>query len=404
MIRTATVAFTHYASDGRVRRMAEALAERGDNVLAITLRDENEPKDYTLAGVRVRTVNISQHRGSNQVLYIAQYIVFLIITAWILTIAHLKRRFRVVHINNMPDFMVFAALPVKVMGAKVILDIHDPMPELFESKFGSGPGHPAVRLIGWVEQVSIRYADRVIAVHQIQLDTFTSRGADPARFTIVQNVADTKYFPVGMALETPHDDGVVRLVYHGTMAPRLGLDILLEAMAIGRQSSPQLRLLLIGDGDDTPRLLRLIDELDLHDVVTFDPGFIPVEDLLPHLVESDIGVVPANVNPFTRNMLPVKLLEYVTLGIASISTDLPTVRHYFTPDEVMLVEPGNIDEMVAAIETLALDPELRERQARGALAFVERHSWEGERDRYLAVVDELAWNRPPTAKPSTPRV
>lgn len=212
MIRTASVAFTHYASDGRVRRMAEALAERGDDVMAITLRDEDEPKNYVLAGVTVRTINLRQHRGSNQVLYIAQYVAFLLIASWILTLAHVRRRLSVVHINNMPDFMVFAALPVKVMGAKVILDIHDPMPELFESKFGVGKGHPAVRVIGWIEQISIGFADRVISVHQIQLDTFTSRGADPNRFTIVQNVADPKYFPVGRALETERDPNSVRLV------------------------------------------------------------------------------------------------------------------------------------------------------------------------------------------------
>ena len=158
MIRTASVAFTHYASDGRVRRMAEALAERGDDVTAITLRDKDEPRSYVLAGVKVRTINLRQHRGSNQVLYIAQYVIFLLITSWILTVAHLRRRLNVVHINNMPDFMVFAALPVKVMGAKVILDIHDPMPELFESKFGVGRVHPAVRVIGWIEQISIGFA------------------------------------------------------------------------------------------------------------------------------------------------------------------------------------------------------------------------------------------------------
>lgn len=357
--------------------------------MAVTLREADEPRSYVLAGVKVRTINIKQHRGSNPVLYIAQYVAFLLIASSILTVAHMKRRFSVVHINNMPDFMVFAAVPVKALGARVILDIHDPMPELFESKFGVGKRHPAVRVIGWIEQLSIGFADQVISVHQIQLDTFASRGADPSGFTIVQNVADPKYFPVGRALETERDPTSVRLVYHGTMAPRLGLDLLLRAVDRSRHVVTGLRLLLIGDGDDTPRLLRLIDELDLEDVVTFEPGFIPVEDLLPHLVASDVGVVPANVNPFTRNMLPVKLLEYVTLGIPSISTDLPTVRYYFEPSEVMLVEPGSVDSLAMAIETLASDRQLQDDQARRALEFTERHSWPGERDRYLDLVDRL---------------
>lgn len=392
MTRIASVAFTHYASDARVRRMSEALVSRGDRVLAITLREADEPKQYKLEGVSVRTIDLKQHRGTNTVRYMLQYVRFMIATSWILLLAHLRDSFDVVHVNNMPDFMVYAALPVKLAGAKVILDLHDPMPELFESKFDADKGQPAVRLIGSVEKMSIASADRAIAVHQIQLDTFVGRGSDPSKFTIVQNVADPKYFPIGAALESERDPSKIQLVYHGTMAPRLGLDILLRSLAQCRERVPNLQLLLIGDGDDTPRLLRLIDQLHLDSAVSFDPGFIPVPDLLPHLLRSDIGVVPANVNPFTRNMLPVKLLEYVTLGIPSISTDLPTVRYYFDPDEVKLVPPGNVEAMAAAIEELAIDESLRKNQALAALDFVSRHSWPNERNRYFDLIDELSQN------------
>jgi glycosyltransferase involved in cell wall biosynthesis len=264
------------------------------------------------------------------------------------------------------------------------------MPELFEVKFDAGPRHPVVRIIAAVEVRSIAYADRAIAVHSVQLETFASRGTAPDRFTIVQNVADPRYFPVGAAVDFHRDSDGVLLVYHGTMAPRLGLDLLIQALAKARTEHPELRLLLIGDGDDTPRLQSLIKELSLAEFVTFDPGFISVEELLPRLTRAHIGVVPANVNAFTRNMLPVKLLEYVTLGIPSISTDLPTVRRYFEPDEVTLVPPGDVDAMADAITRLAADPELRRKQALTALRFVERHPWEGERDRYLGLIDELA--------------
>lgn len=394
MSKVVSVAFTHYASDARVRRMCEALSDRGDDVVAITLRDDGERKLRQLAGVTVRSVALRQHRGSSIVRYIAQYLAFTAIVAWLLIVERIKGRIDVVHVNNMPNFIVFATLPIRLFGVRVVLDLHDPMPELFEVKFAAGPRHPIVRMIGAVEVASIAYADRAIAVHSVQQETFSTRGSSPDRFTIVQNVADPRYFPVGAALDQDKDDATVRLVYHGTMAPRLGLDLLIEALAKARVEQPHLELLLIGDGDDTARLQSLIEDHNLGDAVTFDPGFVPVEDLLPHLIHADIGVVPANVNAFTRNMLPVKLLEYVTLGIPSISTDLPTVRRYFEPDEVTLVAPGDVDAMAGAIARLAGDPELRRQQALAALRFVDRHSWSGERDRYLGLIDDLTSDSP----------
>jgi glycosyltransferase involved in cell wall biosynthesis len=389
MARVASVAFTYYDSDPRVRRMAEALVERGDTVTAVVLRGDR-PARRVVAGVEIVGIPIPRYRGTSNLAYAAQYAAFFAAAIGVVSALHVRRRFDVVHVNNMPDFMIFAAAPAKAMGSKLILDLHDPMPELYASKFARGSRHPAVRFIAAMERASVAYADRAITVNELMRDTFVGHGNPEDAFTIVQNVADTRYFPMGAALDKePRRDGI-RVVYHGTFAPRLGLDVALHAMRRVADARSDVTLTMIGDGNDASRLSRLIDELDLRSHVDLRIGFVPVDELLPILIASDVGIVPAQAGPFTNTMVPSKLLEYVTLGIATICSDLPAVRRYFDPDQVAFVPPGDPAALSDAIITLAEDPSGRRRQAEQALTFLDQNNWDGERQRYFDLIDELA--------------
>jgi glycosyltransferase involved in cell wall biosynthesis len=371
--------------------MATSLAERGDDVVAVVLRHEVQARVRTIDGVDVVGIRIRQYRGGNALAYLAQYLAFFFAALFVLTRLHLRKRFDLVHANNMPDFIVFAALPLKLGGTPVVLDIHDPMPELFESKFGSS-GRFLVRLVAWVEHLSVRFADRVISVHDIQLQTLLSRGYSPEKFIIVQNVADERHFPRAIALDTTAGPEPITIVYHGLIAPRLGLDIAVRAMAKVRVETDGARLMLIGDGDGAAQITNLIEELDLSEVVDFQRGFIPIEELLPKLSQARIGIVPARVDPFTRNMLPTKLVEYVTLGIPVICTELPAVRHYFGDDQIVMIPSEDPEALSTAIIELVKDPERRRRQATRALRFVDEHGWARQREEYWSLVDSLVGN------------
>lgn len=387
-MRIASVAFTNYDADPRVRRMSEALVERGDTVTAITLTQPGKPKRRTMEGVNVHGIDIEQYKGSSIRAYLVQYLRFFFAATWLLTRLHLRGRFDVVHVNNMPNFIVFTALPARLLGARVILDMHDPMPELYATKFGGDLHHPLVRVLTVVERICVAFADRVIAVQQVHIDTFVSHGNPRQKFVEVQNAADTRLFPVGRAFETPRYD-TTTVVYHGTMAPRLGLETLLIAVDGLRDAHPNLRILLIGDGDDGPRLEQVIADRGLADIVTFDRGFIPVDELLPQLERCDIGVVPAGLDPFTASMLPSKLLEYVTLGIPTACADLPAVRRYFEEDELALFAPGDIDGLADALVRLLENPAESAMQAKRAMRFLDDHGWPQERQRYYDLIDEL---------------
>jgi glycosyltransferase involved in cell wall biosynthesis len=370
--------------------MAEALAGRGDDVTALVLKSRQAPLRRNVAGVDVRAIPIPRYRGSSNLAYVAQYAAFFAAAGTVLSVLHARRPFDVIHVNNMPDFMVFSASLAKGLGAKLILDLHDPMPELYASKFSTGDEHPAVRLVAAMERASVSFADRAITVNEVMRDTFVAHGNPEDAFTIVQNVADTRYFPVGAALDAGQHDGGTRLIYHGTMAPRLGLDVALQAVRRVADAGVDVSLTMIGDGDDVPRLARLIEELDIGEFVELRVGFVPVEELLPDLIDADIGIVPAQAGPFTDTMVPSKLLEYVSLGVPTICSDLPAVRYYFNDDQVRMVTPGDTDALAEAIMALAADPAGRRQQAERAMGFLERYNWDTERQRYFDLIDELA--------------
>ena len=134
--RICMIAYTHYRYDPRVRRAAEAFASRGDTVDFISLSEDSTSDEETINRVRITPLGLGKYRGSNVGNYVFGYIRFLLAASWTVMRRHLQNRYDVIYVHTMPDFMVFASLPAKLMGAKVILDVHDTMPELWQSKFG----------------------------------------------------------------------------------------------------------------------------------------------------------------------------------------------------------------------------------------------------------------------------
>jgi glycosyltransferase involved in cell wall biosynthesis len=388
MAHVAMVAFTHYHSDPRVRREAEALADRGDAVDVICLRGREHPRREVVDGVNIWGAYSPRYRGPHPALYGLQYLVFLLVAMFALVRLHRGNRVDVVQVHTLPDFMVFCAMPLAWRGVPVILDMHDLMPELYADKFG-GAGN-LVRVLQWVERASIRFADRVIVVTHPHRRVLVDRGDPADKIVVVHNMPDPSRFP----LQSPRarsrsTDGRIRFVYHGTIAARHGLDVAVMATDIARRELPGVELLIIGDGDAADQVERLIEELDLHDQVTLSRGFVPVEELLPRLLECDAGVVPVIDGPFTQYMLPTKLLEYSALGMPTICTSLAAVLEYFDENQVALVPSGDVEALAAAMVELGSDPDRAAALAIGAASFFGSHGWETEQQRHRDLVDEL---------------
>jgi len=387
MARICMVAYTYYPTDTRVRREAEALVDRGDTVDMICLGKKGEDRIRTLNGVRLIQPLLSRYRGSSAVQYLANYAVFFVAASAWLAALHRKSHYQVIQVHTMPDFMVFTAMIPKLLGAKVVLDVHDLMPELYRSKFGLRETHWLIRFIVLIERCSIGFADKAIAVHKPHLDALVRHGNPEDKFTILLNLPDPRIFSTNVGRRRGSGSGF-RLIYHGTVSERHGLRVALRALPSLRKEIKGLKLQIIGEGDGLPGLVGLAKELGLTDCVDFK-AFMPMEELLPIILDADIGIVPILLDDFTKYMLPVKLMEYVALRIPVICSRTETIETYFDDSMVRYSAPGNVMELSEHILALYRSPALRERLTASADRFNREYRWEQQKQLYYQLIDDL---------------
>ncbi|MGC1679717.1 MAG: glycosyltransferase family 4 protein [Candidatus Binataceae bacterium] len=383
MARLLMIAYTTYVNDGRVKRHAQALADRGDQIDVICLAN---PQQGLRDGVNVIGLRMNHYRGSSRVRYILSYLRFFADAT--LTASRLCRQWRydAAIVCTMPDAAVLCAIPARLMGAKVVLDIHDTMPELYRDKFRGVRGRLGARLLQIEERASTAMAHRVLAVHDLHRQRLEETGVRRAKIRVVVNTPDSRIFSRRkIASAAAHD---FTIVCHGTVARRLGLDVAIESMGILRKWIPSVRMLLIGSGDYLPDAKALATRLGLDDRVQFLPP-VPLEQLPSTLSGASIGLVPNHASSATHLMLPVKLLEYAALGIPVVASRLRTIEHYFGAGAVRLFEPGNPTELARAIEELYLSSGRREKLVRAAEAALDRIDWREQRANFYQAIDSV---------------
>jgi glycosyltransferase involved in cell wall biosynthesis len=385
--RICMIALTDYPGDQRVRREAEALVARGDEVDVISPLTPSIGSRRSIDGVNLHPIGrLRRDERLGFAGYLGRDLAFLARASVKALRLHRRRRYDVVHVHTMPDYLVLAALGPKLTGAKVVLDLHDLVPELFASKFGVADTAWIVRLTKVVERACVRFSDHALAVHEPHLGALVGHGNPRDKFTIVMNAPDPRLF--ARRTEGASGQGFT-LIYHGTISTRHGIDVAVRAVALALQSYDDVRLEVVGDGDGVAGLRRLVAELGLADAVAITEGRFPAEELQPLFERASAGVVPLSHDVFTRYMLPVKLLEYVALGLPVICSRTDTVQAYFDDTMVSFVEPGSPDDLAEKIVALRADEAQRRRLVASADAFLEEHSWMRERERYYTVIDSL---------------
>ena len=381
-----SIAYTHAPSDPRVRRECETLVRAGWRVVQIGLGVGGEARVGHLNGVLLLRLPRRRYRGGALVLYAWAYLTFLVWARRVLRRLMARRAVAVVQVSNLPNFLVWAGSAARRRGVGVMLDIRDPVPELFHSKFGHRPFSPLGVWAAEVEEVAAsRGADVVVTVNEPHRKLTERHGVDPAKLRVVLNTADSTLFPM-----LPPRPAAPFLAYHGTVAARMGLDVVLEAVALVRRERPELRGAVWGDGDGVTALRAVRDRLGLATTVALTGERFRMDALLPMLATVGVGLVPLRRDPFTDIILSTKLMEYVRLGIPTVVAWTPTLAHYFPADTVTYVHELTATAWADAIRGVLGDPEAARAQVARAQRLPAAQAWQASEAEFLALVEAVA--------------
>jgi glycosyltransferase involved in cell wall biosynthesis len=381
------VHYSDFVVDSRIQRQARALAERGDRVDCVCLND-NEEIAVGEGTIALHRAAVGKPRGGKRA-YLEGNLRFLAGAARKVTALDRRQPFDLIEIHNMPDVLVLTALLPKLRGTPIVLNFHDTFPELFATLFDRAPNDPTVRLIRAEERLSAALADGHVFVTAEARDLLRGRGIAAGRTQVVMNTPDERVFGERRAPQAPPTEGELRVVYHGGLADRFGVETLVRAVALLRERSQPVALDVYGSDAEAARTLAAAAVELAPQGVRIAPQPTPVEEIPSRLAEAHLGVVPTLRDDFTELLLPVKLLEYVHMGLPAVASRLPVIERYFG-DDVLLAEPGDPASIAAAIEGVRAEPELALARAQRASQRLAEIEWRRQRSGYLALIDELA--------------
>jgi glycosyltransferase involved in cell wall biosynthesis len=386
-MRICMLAYSFYSSDTRIMQYAAALIEQGHSVDVIALRREGAPAFEIVQGANVYRIQTRKINERERLQYLIRIIRFLFASAFFLTKKHLSKPYQVIHIHSVPDFLVFAALVPKLLGARVILDIHDILPEFYASKFGLQAGSPVFRLLVLVEKLSVAFSDHVIIANHLWQERLVARSARASKCTTFINYPDPRIF---YSRPKAGPNGKFLITYPGTLNTHQGLDVAIRAFARIAGEMPNAEFHIYGEGPAKPSLLHLTDALGLPGRVVFHP-LISVREVAEVMATTDLAVVPKRASSgFGNEAASTKIMEFMALGVPVIVSRTKIDTLYHDDTRVKFFESENESDLANSFLLLYRSPEIRKQLASNASDFVRRNNWEAKKQEYLNLVEALA--------------
>jgi glycosyltransferase involved in cell wall biosynthesis len=390
MKKICMIVFAYYPEDERVRREAEALDEAGYGIDVICLINKEQTKFERFNNINIYRLAIERRR-KGKFLYIWQYFGFILKSFVKVSILYFHKKYSVVHIHNMPEVLVFSALIPRIFGAKVILDMHDPMPELYMTKYNVSANHVAVSALICLERLSSSFAHMVLTTNLAFIKLFLARSCKPGKIHIIMNspqesIFDNEY--VSKSTRPEISSRLFRIMYHGTIAERNGLGLALQAIDTARSNIPNIVFDVYGEGDFVAEFLRIRKLLNLEHVINYF-GHVPLEKIAEAIQGIDVGLIPNLLSPFTRINFPVRIFEYLSLNKPVIAPRTDGIRDYFDDNSIFYFESGDKRSLVDALIAVYSNPSNRKNVLENGRNVYNKYQWKYEKLKLISCVKNL---------------
>ncbi len=387
--RICMVVYAFYENDTRVMQYADALVEHGDHVDVIALRrSEALPAYEVLRGVHIHRIQSRTVNEKGLYAYASRILRFTLAAAWHLVRLQRRHGYDLIHVHNVPDTLVFTAAYPKWKRVPIILDIHDPLPELFASKFHIERSSRTFRLLTWMERLSAAFATHIIVANDLWCERLAARTSRPEKYSVVRNRPDLSIFRGSVGKRTK-PEGKFLMTYPGSLNWHQGLDVAIAAFAKVAEQMPDAEFHVYGEGAAKPSLIALVNDLRLEHRILFH-DMLPSRDVAEVMAMTDLAIEPKRATSgFGNEALSTKILEFMCLGVPVIASRTAIHQYYYDESIIQYYDNDDADELAAQMLRLKNDPARRSAMATRARRYADTNTWDARKGEYLKRIDLL---------------
>ena len=378
-----------------VHRESKALKDIGFDVDYIGLRSKKTGDILRIYdGIKIFQIQDRLVAEKNALVYFFNLGLFFLKAFFILTIMLPFKRYDFIHVTSPPDVMVFATVFQKLFGAKILLDVHDIGPEFFRRKLHVKKDHSTVRIVKYLEKISCSFSDHVMTVSELWQNRLNSRSTPKEKCSVLINVPDESIFKQIDFTKLIKKKNTFDIYYHGSLEEQNGVDTLVKAMPAIRSQGDNIVLHLYGGkkGRLYEELFQTVQDRGMSGYVKFY-DIVPFYKLPELLKNADLGVVPTKGSVFSDEILAMKSLEYIFIGVPIVISATKGHKFYFDQSMVEFFEPENIEDLTQHVLFTYRNTKRREEMVQNSKKFAEKKSWiNNNKNIYINIVQNLVKN------------
>ncbi|TGC08301.1 glycosyltransferase family 4 protein [Methanolobus halotolerans] len=373
-------------------KIAQSLCRQNCNVDFICILDDNQQPEEKIDCVNIIRIN-GDHIRKGYADLLKNYLTF-IVKAFIKVLdLNRTKRYSYFHIHTPPDFLIVIAIPFKLIyGSRIILDLHDMLPESVESNLRFKGSSILTQMAKIIERLSIYFSDAIIATNSYDKQIISSRNnVNPDKIFVVMNTPNLEQYTIENALKEDYGyDNKFIVLFEGTIWKRRGIQTIIDSVDLLKDKIP-ICALIVGDGPFMQNLKDIVTEKGLNNHIKFT-GWVDLKALSRYISISDVCVIPFLKTKVNERGVPNKLFEYTIHDKPVVASRLKGMAQTFSEEEILFYEPGNADDLAEKILWCFKNPDKVRKMTIGTKRRYEKeYSWDRMEKELLRSYDLFGW-------------
>jgi glycosyltransferase involved in cell wall biosynthesis len=375
---------SEFPPDVRVESEAQSLIQQGHEVHLVSYNYGEKSETELFNGIHLHRFIINKQVAKKSKGFIHQFPVYKNIWKKQVSLLIDKLKVDAVHIHDLPLCILIGYLRKKYPQIKVVADMHENYPYLvidqpfmntFFAKLFLSKKAWFVKEKEWL----LKAIDIVCVAPEMKIRLKSVLGSDQ-NISIVPNTLGFKSFVTSQkpieGLKDRFKD-YFNILYIGGFDPIRGLEYLIEAASKIKSDIPNLRIVLVGDGNIVPALKELATSLNIEKQVIFE-GWQSQNHIQAYIEIADICVIPHLKSVHTDSTSSNKLFQYMYFAKPLVSSNCVPLEKVINEEQCGLIfKDRNSDDLASKLlELYRNQPLMHEMGINGQKAVNEKYNWD----------------------------